>query len=92
MTTKYDRLQDVKDVINQDVIKEVMTTGKPILSIYYKVIHGVLVMVSSDNISKFDVDGTIKIIQQLMKDTKKKYQFNDRFIFTYTIPTLTVRA
>ena len=92
MTTKYDRIKDIKNIINQDVIKEVMTTGKKILSIYYKVIHGVLVMVSSDNISKFDVDGTVKIIQQLMKDTKKKYNFSDKFIFTYTIPTLTVRA
>lgn len=92
MTTKYMRLKDVKDVINQEVISDVMKTGHSICCIRYKVIHGVLVMVSNDRVVKFDIDGTIKIIRQLMKDSKRKYNFNDRVLFTYAIPTLTELA
>ena len=87
--TKYAEIKKVKDVINQDVIKEVMTTGRRICRIYYKVINGFLVMVSSGLVVKPEIDATVDIIRQFRKDRKEKHVFNDKFIFTYTIPTLT---
>lgn len=87
--TKYAQLEKVKNDINQDVIREVIATGKKICRIYYKVIHGVLVMVSIDRVVKPEIDKTKEIIKQLMKDSKRKYNFNDEFIFTYSIPMLT---
>ena len=89
MKIKYAPLKKVKDVINQDAIADVMKTGRKICRIHYKVLHGVLVMVSSDSVVKTEIDKTIEIIQQLMKDTKKKSNFDYSCIFTYTIPTLT---
>lgn len=89
MSTKYAPLSKMKKVINEDVIKEVMTTGRKICRIYYKVINGFLIMVSSGQVIKGEIDKTVEIIQQLMKDSKKKYNFNDKYIFTYTIPVLT---
>lgn len=90
MKIKYAPMKDVKDSINQDVIRDVMTTGKKICRIYYKVIDGYLIMVSTCEVVKREIDKTIEIIQQLMKDSKRKYNFTDRYIFTYSIPTLTV--
>ncbi len=87
--TKYAQLEKVKDQINHDVIKEVIATGKKICRIYYKVIHGVLVMVSIDRVIKPEIDKTVEIIKQLRKDRKEKYKFNDSLIFTYSIPKLT---
>ena len=89
MNIKYAQMKDVKHTINQDVIRDVMTTGKKICRIYYKVIHGVLIMVSSGQVVKREIDHTIEIIQQLMRDTKRKCNFSDQFIFTYSIPVLT---
>ncbi len=88
MSIKYAPIKKVKKVINQDVINEVMTTGKKIFRIYYKVINGFLVMVSTDKVINSEIHKTVEIIQQLMKDMKKRSNFTDQFIFTYSIPTL----
>ena len=89
MSTKYAPLKKVKNVINRDVINEVITTGKRIFRIHYKVINGFLIMVSSGRVVKAEIDKTVEIIKRLMKDTKQKYIFNDQFIFTYSVPTIT---
>ena len=88
MIIKYAPMKDVKHTINQDVIRDVMTNGRKICQIYYKVIDGFLIMVSSGSVVKREIDKTIEIIQQLMKDSKRKYNFNGQFIFTYSIPVL----
>ena len=89
MKIKYAPLKKVKDVINQDIIAEVLNSGRRICRIHYKVIEGFLVMVSTCKVVKPEIDATVEIIQQLMKDTKQKHLFNDKLIFTHSIPTLT---
>ena len=88
MNTKYIPMKGKQYILNQDVIRDIMLNGDKIFRIAYKVIKGVLVMISIDKVIKPEIDATIKIIRQLMKDNKKKYNFSDTIILTYSIPRL----
>ena len=88
INTKYIPMKGKQYILNQDVIRDIMMNGDKICRIAYKVIEGILVMISIDRVVKPEIDATVKIIRQLMKDTKKKHIFDDEFILTYSIPRL----
>ena len=45
MNTRLERLKKAQSEINEDIIKDVLITGKQIFRIHYKVIQGFLIMV-----------------------------------------------